>query len=120
MTAAGGSKGGGRVAAAIIGAGDRWLCAGGAADEGCRWQGRLLWEGGSDSGLQRLQWEMGGMAGGVGLQAADGGGRSNQQRHECTCAHQLGGAAVDVAAGGEEWLAAAIEEASNAAVKKAG
>ncbi|RRT53019.1 hypothetical protein B296_00036887 [Ensete ventricosum] len=37
-----------------------------------------------------------------------------------TGAHRLGGATTDVDVGGEEWLAAAIEEESNAMVKKAG
>ncbi|RRT56880.1 hypothetical protein B296_00039802 [Ensete ventricosum] len=59
--------------------------------------------------------------------AADGGDTSNRQRHECAAAasggmgaHQLGGAVPNVIAGGEEWLAAAIEKESNTTVKKVG
>ncbi|RWW12952.1 hypothetical protein GW17_00023361 [Ensete ventricosum] len=39
------------VVAAIVGVGDRWLCVGGAAAEGCKRQGRRLREGGCSSGL---------------------------------------------------------------------
>ncbi|RWW33205.1 hypothetical protein BHE74_00000727 [Ensete ventricosum] len=137
MTTTSGSEGGGRVAAAI---GEDFGC-------GCNcWsKGSVVVRGWSNGrGLQaarevavrrRMRQRVAAAVVGDGSNGRQGRAAGNrwgqrQQSAEArvrvadsserggTGARQLGGAAADVAADGEEWLAPAIEEESNAAVKK--